>query len=64
MSLPGTIGSGGLAASRPSLSATVWDWLENADLNLLGFVIAGMLVPAWGVGVSFRRVGRVEDRRC
>jgi high-affinity nickel-transport protein len=58
----GTIELGGLAASRLGLSGPVWSWLENVNLNVLGFVLVGLFVLTWGVSVCIWRVGRIEER--
>jgi high-affinity nickel-transport protein len=60
--LIGTIELGGLAASRLKLSGSLWAWLENVNLNVLGFVIAGLFVLTWVVAVSIWRVGHFEER--
>jgi nickel/cobalt transporter (NiCoT) family protein len=58
----GTIELGGLVASRLSLSGSFWNWFENINLNLLGFVIVGMFVLVWAVALSVWRFGRIEER--
>jgi nickel/cobalt transporter (NiCoT) family protein len=58
----GTIELGGLIASKLNLSGPVWARLENVDLNLLGFAIAGMFVLTWGVAIMIWRYGRIEER--
>jgi high-affinity nickel-transport protein len=58
----GTIELGGLAASRLGLSGSLWTWLENVNLNVLGFLLAGVFVLTWAIAVSVWRLGRVEER--
>ena len=58
----GTIELGGLAASELHLSGPVWNRLENVDLNLVGFAIAGMFVAAWALALTVWRFGRIEER--
>jgi high-affinity nickel-transport protein len=58
----GTIELGGLVASQLSLSGSFWTWLENINLNLLGFVIVGMFVLVWAIALSIWRFGRIEER--
>ena len=60
--LIGTVELGGLIASRLRLSGSVWAWFENANLNLLGFVIAGLFVIIWALAIFIWRWGRVEER--
>ena len=60
--LIGTIELGGLAASKLHLAGGFWAWLENVNMNTLGFAIAGLFVGAWLVGLAAWRFGRIEDR--
>src|ERR1700719_4474380 len=60
--LVGTIELGGLLAEKLNLSGALWSWLENIDLNVLGFMILGMFVVTWAVAVSIWRFGRIEER--
>jgi high-affinity nickel-transport protein len=38
----GTIEVGGLISSELDLSGTFWNWFENVDSNVLGFVFVAM----------------------
>jgi nickel/cobalt transporter (NiCoT) family protein len=58
----GTIELGGLIASELNLSGSFWNWFENIDINLLGFVIVGMFVATWAIALSVWRFGRIEER--
>jgi high-affinity nickel-transport protein len=58
----GTIELGGLVAQHLSLSGGFWNWLENINLNLLGFVIVGMFVATWAVALTVWRYGHIEER--
>ena len=58
----GTIELGGLLATKLSLSGSFWTWFENIDLNLVGFVIAGLFVATWVIAVAVWRLGRIEER--
>ena len=60
--LIGTIELGGLAASKLHLTGGFWAWLEQVDMNTLGFAIAGLFVGAWLVGLAAWRFGRIEER--
>jgi high-affinity nickel-transport protein len=58
----GTIELGGLLAAKLGLSGPVWGFLENIDLNLLGFVIVALFVATWAVAAAVWRFGRIEER--
>ncbi|MGO9956520.1 MAG: HoxN/HupN/NixA family nickel/cobalt transporter [Solirubrobacteraceae bacterium] len=58
----GTIELGGLVASELNLSGSFWNWFENIDINVLGFIIVGMFVATWAIALSVWRFGRIEQR--
>jgi len=58
----GTIELGGLIASQLNLSGSFWNWFENINVNILGFVIVGMFVVTWAIAMSVWRFGRIEER--
>ena len=58
----GTIEVGGLISSKLGLSGTFWDWFENVDINVLGFVIVAMFVATWAIALGIWRLGRIEER--
>jgi nickel/cobalt transporter (NiCoT) family protein len=58
----GTIELGGLISSQLDLSGSFWHWLENVDINVLGFVIVAMFVATWGIALAVWRLGRIEER--
>jgi high-affinity nickel-transport protein len=58
----GTIELGGLVAHHLNLSGSFWNWFENIDLNLLGYVIVGMFLAAWALAVSVWHYGHIEER--
>ncbi|HEX3834874.1 MAG TPA: HoxN/HupN/NixA family nickel/cobalt transporter [Solirubrobacteraceae bacterium] len=58
----GTIELGGLIAQHLNLGGGFWSWLENINLNLLGFVIVAMFVTTWAIALSIWRYGRIEER--
>jgi nickel/cobalt transporter (NiCoT) family protein len=58
----GTIELGGLIAQHLNLSGSFWNWFENIDINLLGFVIVGMFVATWVVALSVWHFGKIEER--
>ena len=58
----GTIELGGLLASQLNLSGSFWNWFENIDINILGFVIVAMFVLTWAIALSVWHYGRIEER--
>ncbi len=58
----GTIEIGGLISSDLDLSGTFWDWFENADMNVLGFVIVAMFVTTSAIAALVWRLGGIEER--
>jgi high-affinity nickel-transport protein len=58
----GTIEVGGLISSKLELSGAFWTWLENVDVNLLGFVIVAMFATTWVIAGLIWRLGRIEER--
>ncbi|HTQ67524.1 MAG TPA: HoxN/HupN/NixA family nickel/cobalt transporter [Solirubrobacteraceae bacterium] len=58
----GTIELGGLAASELDLSGSFWDWFENIDVNLIGFVIVGLFAATWAASLLIWRYARIEER--
>jgi nickel/cobalt transporter (NiCoT) family protein len=58
----GTIELGGLIAQHLNLSGSFWDWFENININVLGFVIVGMFVATWVIAVSVWHFGHIEER--
>ena len=58
----GTIELGGLISSQLNLSSPFWDWFENIDINMLGFVIVGLFVLTWVGALAIWRLGRIEER--
>jgi high-affinity nickel-transport protein len=60
--LIGTVELGGLIATKFQLSGPLWSWLENLNLNVLGFVIVGLFVATWAIALTVWRVTHVEER--
>jgi nickel/cobalt transporter (NiCoT) family protein len=58
----GTIELGGQLAQHLNLSGSFWSWFENIDINLLGFVIAGMFLATWAIALSIWHLGSIEER--
>jgi high-affinity nickel-transport protein len=58
----GTIELGGILARRLSAQGSFWNWLENININELGFIIVGMFLATWIVALSIWRFGHIEER--
>jgi high-affinity nickel-transport protein len=58
----GTIELGGLVSSELGLSGRFWDWFENVNINVLGFVIVALFVATWAIALGIWRLGRIEER--
>jgi len=58
----GTVELGGLIAQHLDLSGSFWNWFENININLLGFLIVGMFVGTWVIALAIWRLGRIEER--
>jgi high-affinity nickel-transport protein len=58
----GTIELGGLIAQHLNLSGSFWNWFENIDINVLGFLIVGMFVATWAIALSVWHLGHIEER--
>jgi nickel/cobalt transporter (NiCoT) family protein len=60
--LVGTIELGGLLASQLELSGSFWAYLENIDLNTIGFLIVGVFIGTWTLALGVWKYGRIEQR--
>jgi nickel/cobalt transporter (NiCoT) family protein len=58
----GTIEIGGLVASELNLSGSFWSWLEDININILGFVIVAMFIATWAIALTIWRLGHIEER--
>jgi nickel/cobalt transporter (NiCoT) family protein len=58
----GTIELAGVVAQHLNASGSFWVWVENIDLNTLGFVIVGMFVATWAVSLVIWHFGHIEER--
>jgi high-affinity nickel-transport protein len=58
----GTVELGGLVAQHLNLSGAFWNWFENIDLNVLGFLIVGMFVATWVIALAVWHFARIEER--
>ncbi|MGD0196319.1 MAG: HoxN/HupN/NixA family nickel/cobalt transporter [Solirubrobacteraceae bacterium] len=60
--LIGTVELGGLIASKLNLAGSFWSWLENININTLGYAIVAIFLVTWIVSVTLWRFGHVEQR--
>jgi nickel/cobalt transporter (NiCoT) family protein len=58
----GTVELGGLFAQQIGAKSAFWQWVENINLNELGFVIAGLFVLTWAIALAIWHFGRIEER--
>jgi nickel/cobalt transporter (NiCoT) family protein len=58
----GTIELGALAAEHLALGGAFWSWWEAINLNMLGYVIAGLFVATWAIALAVWRIGHIEER--
>jgi high-affinity nickel-transport protein len=58
----GTIELAGLAARQLGAQGSFWSWIENININALGFIIVGMFVLTWILALSVWHFGHVEER--
>jgi len=58
----GTVELGGLFAEKLGAQGSFWQWVENINLNELGFVIVGLFVLTWAVALAIWHFGRIEER--
>jgi nickel/cobalt transporter (NiCoT) family protein len=58
----GTIEIGGLLAQKLNAQGSFWGWLENLDINTLGFIIVGMFIATWVLALAIWHFGRIEER--
>ena len=58
----GTIELLQVLTSMLGLEGPFWDFVAGLDFGLLGYVIVGLFLLAWGLSVSLWRFGRIEER--
>ncbi|UGS39217.1 Nickel transporter NicT [Capillimicrobium parvum] len=58
----GSIEIAAVLADRLGLSGSIWDLATGADLNSVGYVVAGLFVVTWAAAILVWRVGRIEER--
>jgi nickel/cobalt transporter (NiCoT) family protein len=60
--LIGTIELLQVLSDKLSLSGSFFDWVNNLDFNLIGYLIVAMFVVTWAAAFAVWRVGRIEER--
>ena len=58
----GTVELAGLFAQKLGGHGPFWQWIENVNLNELGFVIVGLFVLTWAIALSIWHFGHIEER--
>jgi nickel/cobalt transporter (NiCoT) family protein len=52
----------GLMSQQLGLDGGFWTYLQNANINTLGFVIVGLFVGTWAVALAVWKLGRIEEK--
>ncbi|MBV9870900.1 MAG: HoxN/HupN/NixA family nickel/cobalt transporter [Frankiaceae bacterium] len=52
----------GLISEQAGISGGFWTAMQNANINTLGFVIAGLFVATWVIALAVWRLGRIEEK--
>jgi high-affinity nickel-transport protein len=52
----------GVLASELRLHGAFWDTMANFNINVAGFVIAGLFVVTWVAAIAYWKLGQVERR--
>jgi high-affinity nickel-transport protein len=60
--LIGTIELAGLLAQRLGAEGGFWSWVQNIDMNALGFAIVGLFLATWALAALVWRFGHIEER--
>jgi high-affinity nickel-transport protein len=58
----GTVELAGLFAQKLGAQGAFWEWVENININELGFVIVGLFIATWAVAVAVWHFGHIEER--
>jgi nickel/cobalt transporter (NiCoT) family protein len=52
----------GLFADQFGWRGAFWNWINNLDLNAVGYFVVGIFVFTWAVAVLVWRYGRIEEK--
>jgi high-affinity nickel-transport protein len=58
----GTVELLGLLSQQLNITGRFWTAMQNADINTLGFVVAGLFVGTWLIALLIWRFGRIEEK--
>jgi nickel/cobalt transporter (NiCoT) family protein len=58
----GTVELLGLLSQQLNLTGRFWVDMQNADINLLGFIIVGLFFGTWIIALMVWRFGKIEQR--
>jgi high-affinity nickel-transport protein len=58
----GTVELAGLFASKLGAHGSFWSWVENININTLGFIIVAMFVLTWVAALAIWHLGHIEER--
>jgi nickel/cobalt transporter (NiCoT) family protein len=58
----GTVELAGLFAQELGAQGSFWRWVENININELGFIVVGLFVATWAIALTIWRFGRIEER--
>jgi high-affinity nickel-transport protein len=58
----GTVELAGLFAQKLGAHGSFWQWVENVNLNELGFVIVGLFVLTWAIALAIWHFAHIEER--
>ena len=60
--LIGTVELLGLLSQQLDLNGRFWIDMQNADINMLGFIIVGLFVATWVIALGVWKFGRIEEK--
>jgi high-affinity nickel-transport protein len=60
--LIGTIELIQVLSEKLGLTGSFFDWINNLDFNLIGYLIVAMFVVTWAAAFAVWRLGRIEER--
>jgi high-affinity nickel-transport protein len=58
----GTVELLGLLSQQLNLGGRFWTDMQNADINMLGFIIVGLFFLTWIVALAVWKFGRIEEK--
>ncbi|WP_084316103.1 HoxN/HupN/NixA family nickel/cobalt transporter [Actinospica robiniae] len=60
--LIGTVELLGLLSQQLNFTGRFWTDMQNADINMLGFIIVGLFFATWAIALLVWKFGRIEER--